>query len=127
MNTIRDICFQLILKDDNPNCCYMIRYVLLDTYCYPLLYAELVMRLVEHSKPYLHNIIFVSNIVHGLMKPMTAYQSIQKTSNDTKLLEEIKIARRSILTFLLIYLADPAILCSFMSNDYFAKSFFSLV
>ena len=127
INTIRDECFKLILKDENPNCCYMIRHILLDIYKYPLLYAETVARLMKYGNEYLQNIIFVSNIVQGLMKPMTFYQSFQSSAIEPRVMEEVKIARKSILTFLFTYLADPAILSSFMSNDYFAKSFFCLI
>lgn len=124
-NTLRDICINLIVRDNgSKNNEFMIRNVLLEAYTTPLLYAEIVLRILEQKIKI--DTIFIQNIAPGLMKPMMFYQSFTENT-EPQALAEIKIARQCIITFLFRELTNPMTLSLYLSNDYFAKTFYCLI
>ncbi|EAY14123.1 Beige/BEACH domain containing protein [Trichomonas vaginalis G3] len=124
-NILRDVSMNMIVNDRGIKSTeYMIRSVLLEAYTSPLLYAELVLRLSQQE--ILIDNLFIQNIAPGLMKPMMFYQSFTENTDKT-VLSEIRIARQSILNYLFIQLTNTSSLSLFLSNDYFAKTFYCLI
>ncbi|OHS96264.1 Beige/BEACH domain containing protein [Tritrichomonas foetus] len=118
LNTIRTTAFNFIVRNTKPK---LIKKIFLESVNTPLLYAELVHRLISYEDIYSKS-EYISYLSYSLLDPMLHYQNCVNSYKS-----EVNIARTAILSFMHNTFSSQQNLSLFFSNKHFIQFILALL